>query len=189
MWLEHAGRRKGYANLALTADSARWSDSTGQWRLMSGSSHIYTDSGAAPITLRFASATVRHFDETPRSLLIEPKRPEEMAYGELGEYIAVLRRSGNDTKKLEVERAIKLALPAACLVVALFGAPLAVSNPRAGMAWGVAISLGTTVLYLLMINLSKAVGTSGVINPTLSAWVPNILFLLISLRLLQRVRT
>ncbi len=188
--LEHAGKKKGYSNLAVTADSARWIDSTGHWRLLSGSSHIYTDSGTPPYTFRFASATVKTFNETPRSLLLEPKRPEEMAYRELGDYIQTLKRSGNDTRKLEVEQAIKLALPAACLVIALFGAPLAVSNPRAGTAWGIAISLGTTVLYLLMINLSKAIGNSGVINPPgLAAWVPNILFLVMGVWLLARVRT
>jgi lipopolysaccharide export system permease protein len=187
--LEHAGRRKGYSNLALTADSAKWVDKANRWQLMNGSSHIYTDSGVAPITLRFSSALVKSFNEAPRSLLIEPKRPEEMAYQELGVYIEALNRSGNDVKKLQVDRAIKLALPAACLVIALFGAPLAMSNPRAGTAWGIAISLGTTVLYLLMINLSKAVGSTGVIDPTVSAWVPNMIFLLMGLWLLGRVRT
>jgi lipopolysaccharide export system permease protein len=186
--LEHTGKRKGYSNLAVTADSAKWSDTTGRWRLMSGSSHMLNDS-AGPVTLRFASASLRNFNEAPRSLLIEPKRPEEMDYRQLDQYIQSLRRSGNDTKKLEVDLAIKLALPAACIVIALFGAPLAVSNPRAGTAWGIAISLGTTVLYLLLINLSKAVGATGVVSPALSAWVPNLVFLVMGGWLLVRVRT
>jgi len=186
--LEHAGRREGYANIAISADSARWNDSTGRWRLMGGSSHLLTDT-TGPLTIRFASLELPSFNEAPRSLLIEPKRPEEMAYAELGEYIRTLDRSGNDTKKLKVDRAIKLALPAACLVIALFGAPLAMTNPRAGPAWGIAISLGTTVLYLLLINLSKAVGATGIVDPTISAWVPNGIFLLLGGWLMIRVRT
>ena len=186
--LEHAGKREGYANVAITADSARWNDSTGRWRLMGGSSHLITDTTGL-LTLRFAFLELTSFDEPPRSLLIEPKRPEEMAYAELGEYITTLDRSGNDTKKLKVDRAIKLALPAACLVIALFGAPLAMTNPRAGAAWGIAISMGTTVLYLLLINLSKAVGATGVVDPTLSAWLPNGIFLLLGGWLMIRVRT
>jgi lipopolysaccharide export system permease protein len=178
--LEHAGRREGYQNVAISADSARWNDSTARWRLMGGSSHLITDT-AGPMTLRFRALELPSFDEPPRSLLIEPKRPEEMAYAELGEYIKTLDRSGNDTKKL--------ALPAACIVIALFGAPLAMTNPRAGAAWGIAISLGTTVLYLLLINLSKAVGATGVIDPTLSAWVPNAIFLALGGWLMVRVRT
>ena len=186
--LEHAGRRKGYPNLAITADSATWNDSTKRWRLKNGALFVMGDS-VAPTTLRFAGLDVRSFDEEPSSLLSEPKRPEEMTYRELETFIGALSRSGNDTKKLEVDLAIKLALPAACLVIALFGAPLAVSNPRAGAAWGIATSLGTTVVYLLLINLSKAVGATGVIDPTLSAWLPNAIFLLVGLVLLARVRT
>jgi len=186
--LEHAGRRQGYANVAISADSAKWDDATGRWRLMNGSSHLLRDT-ANPMTVRFRSLELKSMDEAPRSLLIEPKRPEEMAYRELGDYIRTMTRSGNDTKKLEVDRAIKLALPAACLVVALFGAPLAMSNPRAGTAWGIAISLGTTVFYLLLINLSRAVGSTGVLDPTLAAWMPNMLFLVVGAWLMARVRT
>ena len=139
--------------------------------------------------MRFRELRLPAIREGPRDLLIEPKNPEEMTFDELGRYIGTLRNSGNDTKKLEVQRAVKLALPAACLIIALFGAPLAVSAPRAGPAVGIAISLGTTIVYLLMINLSQAVGASGVINPTLAAWVPNLVFLGIGGWLLVRVRT
>ena len=62
-------------------------------------------------------------------------------------------------------------MPAACFVIVLFGAPLALSAPRAGAAIGIAISLGTTVSYLMLIYLSRAIGASGLMNPTLAAWV------------------
>ena len=186
--LERPSSRPDFPNLAISADSARWNDSTRRWRLLSGSTHFLGDSATAR-SIAFAELELPTFNEPPRSLLIEPKRPEEMTYGELSDYIGVLKRSGNDTRKLEVDLALKLALPAACLVIALFGAPLAMSNPRAGVAWGIAISLGTTVLYLLLINLSKAVGGTGLINPTLSAWVPNGIFLGLGAWLMFRVRT
>jgi lipopolysaccharide export system permease protein len=61
--------------------------------------------------------------------------------------------------------------------------------PRAGAAVGVAISLGTTVSYLLLINLTRAIGISGLIDPQVAAWAPNFLFLLVALVLLWKVRT
>ncbi len=186
--LEHAGRVEGYPNLSILADSARWNDSTKRWRLESGASHILSDS-LPPSTMKFTSLELPSFNEEPRSLLTEPKRPDEMTYRELESFIETLGRSGNDVKKLQVDLAVKVALPVACVVIVLFGAPLAMSNPRAGAAMGIAISLGTTVLYLLLINLSKAVGATGVIDPTLSAWIPNGIFLLLGLWLLARVRT
>jgi lipopolysaccharide export system permease protein len=76
-----------------------------------------------------------------------------------------------------------------CLVIALFGAPLAVTSPRQGTAIGIAISLGTTVVFLVLIQLSKAVGVSGVVNPVVAAWTPNAVFFGAALWLLGRVRT
>jgi lipopolysaccharide export system permease protein len=54
---------------------------------------------------------------------------------------------------------------------------------------GIAISLGTTIVYLLMINLSQAVGSSGIMNPTAAAWTPNLVFLALGAWLLVKVRT
>ena len=132
---------------------------------------------------------LRALRQQPADLLVEPKSPEEMRYGELSHYIDALKRSGNDASKLEVDRALKIALPAACLVIALFGAPLAVTSPRQGTAIGIAISLGTTLIYLSTIQLSKAVGTSGIVNPVAAAWFPNALFLVAALWVLLKVRT
>ena len=186
--LEHAVRDPDAPLFSITADSAQWDAKARRWWLRNGASHILLKNDEA-LTLTFAQLSLPAFREAPRDLLIEPKNHSEMTYAELGRYIGSLKASGNDTKKLQVEQAVKLALPAACLIIALFGAPLAVSAPRAGAAVGIAISLGTTLAYLLMINFSQAVGASGVINPVLAAWLPNLVFLLIGLWLLVRVRT
>jgi len=88
-----------------------------------------------------------------------------------------------------VQQALKLALPGACFIIALFGAPMAVTSHRSGTAYGIAISLGTTVAYLLFIQLSEAVGASGAVNPRFAAWIPNLILLVVGLVLLWRVRT
>ncbi len=185
---ERPGRTQTNPSLSVVADSASYSDKLHAWTLWNGSSHILSDS-THPMTFEFASLRLRAMNQTPHELLIEPKQPKEMDYWELGEYIESLNRSGNDTKKLMVERAIKISLPVTCLVIALFGAPLAVTAPRAGAAIGVAISLGTTVTFLLFIELAKAVGASGIMSPVLAGWLPNFIFLAWGVILLWRVRT
>ena len=137
----------------------------------------------------FDSLRIAALKETPVDLLAEPKAPEEMRFGELGRYIDALARSGSDTRKLRVERALKLAIPFTCLVVAVFGAPLAVSGPRSGTAWGVAVSLGTTFVFLLAVQLTQAIGTGGVLPPVVAAWLPNALFGAAAVWLLARAKT
>jgi lipopolysaccharide export system permease protein len=188
LMLERQGTGLSYPGLVLTADSATYDASHKVWRLRQGASRVIAGP-ARQATFNFRTMRLKALHQSPADLLAESKAPDEMRYAELGRYIDALKRSGNDANKLIVEQALKLALPATCIIIALFGAPLAVSSPRAGAAVGIAISLGTTVIFLLFVQITKAIGAGGLIQPTLSAWIPNILFLFAGLVLLAKVRT
>ncbi len=186
--LERPGRGAEYPSLVVTADSAGYVDSLHAWELRDGASRVVADA-QHQATFRFRTMHLRAMTQSPAELLAPPKAPDEMRYAELGYYIDALRRSGNDTNKLQVERALKLAIPATCLIVALFGAPLAVGGPRSSPATGIALSLATTIVFLLLTQIARAVGAGGVVNPVVAAWLPNAVFLLAALVLLDRVRT
>ncbi len=188
LMLERQGTGLSYPGLVLTADSASYDDKLKTWRLRRGASRLIA-SPARQATFNFRTMRLRALSQTPADLLAESKAPDEMRYAELGRYIDALKRSGNDANKLVVEQALKLALPATCIIIALFGAPLAVTTPRAGAAVGIAISLGTTVIFLLFVQITKAIGAGGLINPVLAAWIPNFVFLFAGLVLLAKVRT
>ncbi len=186
--LEREGTGPGYPGLAIVADSASWDSTSRRWRLGHGVSRVLAGSDVVA-TLEFGALEHRVFTERPAALLAEPKSQKAMNFRELGRYIDAFGRSGNNTDKLVVRRALKIAVPITCLIIALFGAPLAVAAPRQGAAVGVAISLATTILFLLLVQLSEAVGAGGVINPVAAAWFPNALFLAAGVVLLARVRT
>ena len=185
---ERQGTGADYPGLTITADSASWDDTVRAWRVRNGASRVIAGP-TKQATFSFRSMRLRALTQSPADLLAEAKAPDEMRYGELGRYVEALQRSGNDANKLVVERALKVAIPATCFIIALFGAPLAVTSPRAGAAVGIAISLGTTVLFLLLTQIMKAVGAGGVVDPLVAAWIPNVVFLLAALLLLGRVRT
>jgi len=185
---ERQGTGLNYPGMVLTADSATYDDSLKVWRLRTGASRVIAGPGRQA-TFTFREMRLRALRQSPADLLAESKGPDEMRYAELGRYIDALKRSGNDANKLIVEQALKLALPVTCLIIALFGAPLAVTSPRSGPAGGVAISLATALIFLLLTQLTKAIGSGGVINPIVAAWFPNVIFLFAGLVLLARVRT
>jgi lipopolysaccharide export system permease protein len=66
---------------------------------------------------------------------------------------------------------------------------LATSTKRGGSAYGIAVSLATTMIFLLMIQLTRAIGGKGVIPPDLAAWVPGAIVGVLGIVLLARVRT
>lgn len=186
--LERAGQSREYPALAVTADSATYDSEGEYWRLWGGASRV-VPGAEEQVGFRFASMRLAAMNEPPEDLLIEPKSPEEMGYAELGRYIDALIRSGNNADNLRVEQALKLSLPVACLIIALFAAPLGVTTPRAGTALGIAVSLGTTVTYLMMAQIAKAAGAGSVVHPVVAAWIPNGIFLAAGLVLMWRVRT
>lgn len=186
--LERRGTGARYPDLVVTADSGLYEPAARGWRLWDGTSRVIFQP-EDQWTFAFRSMRLAALAETPADLLAEPKAPEEMTYSELGRYIAATERSGSDAKKLRVEHALKIAIPFTCLVIALFGAPLAIASARAGTAWGIAVSLGTTLVFLLLAQLAKAVGEGGVMRPELAAWLPNVLFLGVGVVLMGRART
>ena len=184
--LTRQGTGQNYPSLAITADSATW-DSTG-WRLWGGSSRAIAN-GAEQASFRFRTMRLTSMRELPSDLLAEPRRPEEMRYGELGRYIDAVERSGAEAGKVRVMRALKLAVPATCIIIALFGAPLAMTSYRAGTAIGIGISLATTIVFLLLVQLSQALGAGGLVKPEAAAWLPNAVFGFAAVVLLLRART
>ena len=170
-----------------TASRATWTPGAG-WKLEEGYVRYLTDEGAER-TFRFASLRRPSFRETPEDLLAEPVEAEEMRYAEITRVIDAIERSGGDARPLRTERAQKIALPLALLVIVLFGAPLATSTERGGAAYGVGISLAITLVYLMLFRVGKAAGSSGWMDPLLAAWAPNLLFLAAAVVLLARVRT
>ena len=170
-----------------TSPVARWAAGP-HWNLVQGELDVLVDSGPS-LAISYRAALDRHLTERPAELMAKPRPAQEMRYGELKRAIASLDRSGSDSNLPRVELALKIAVPCTCLIIALFGAPLATSSQRGGSVYGIAVSLATTVIFLLLIQLTRAIGGKGVIPPTLAAWLPGILFGVLSLILLARVRT
>jgi lipopolysaccharide export system permease protein len=185
--IERRGVGFDYPTYILTTQSANWT--TGKrWGLGPGAIHILPDS-VQDFVVSFDSARDNHLREAPAELMATPKNPEDMRFAELRRFVTALQRSGGNADELKVELAQKIAVPVTCIIIALFGAPLATSTQRGGAAYGIAISLATTVLFLMMIQLTKAVGAKGLIPPYLAAWIPNVIFSIAGVYLLARVRT
>jgi len=186
--IERKGKGLEYPTYVLTADNGDYSARRG-WALAKGAIHVIPSDSLADVTFAFDSLHDRAMTEAPTELMATPKAPQELGYRALTRYIAALERSGGDANELRVERALKLAVPITCIIIALFGAPLATSTQRGGAAYGIGISLATTVIFLMLIQLTKAVGGKGLIPPEVAAWMPNAVFALIGSVMLARVRT
>jgi len=184
--LEKRGSTKQPGQL-IAAKTGSWHAARG-WTLASGTMHVLPND-SIDFAFSFDSIVDRRMKETPQDLRASEREPSEMNFADLTRFIAILERSGAEVNTLKVERMLKIAIPVTCIIIALFGAPLATSSQRGGAAFGVAISLATTILFLVLIQLTKAIGSKGIMTPEAAAWMPNVLCGVIALVLLARVRT
>jgi len=170
------------------AQEAIWQPDTRTWTFRSGSTReIHSD--GREVTYRFQTVVFPEFREPPEELLEGFRDEDEMTWAELTRFGERLLRSGGDVGRTFTKREQRLAIPAATLIIILFGAPLATSSKRGGAAFGVGLSLATTILYLMLFRVSGAMGYTGALDPRAAAWIPNALFLVAGLVLMKRVRT
>ncbi|HEX3535024.1 MAG TPA: LptF/LptG family permease [Gemmatimonadaceae bacterium] len=187
MVIERKGNGPDYPSYIISSNNASYRTTQG-WLLKAGAMHLLTDS-MQNLTFSFDSLVDRHFTEQPKQLTLTQKAPTDMGFRELGRFITSMERSGAEVNELRVERMLKLAIPFTCMVILLFGAPLATSTQRGGAAYGVGLSLATTVIFLMLIQLMKGIGGKGMIPADLAAWLPSIIFGVVGIILFARVRT
>lgn len=100
-----------------------------------------------------------------------------------------LQAEGFDTTSLRVDLQARLAAPFACFIMGLLGVPFALRYERGSSpALGIALSLLIGVAYFLLMSMSLAFGYAGALPPLIAGWAANLIFLLVSLYLLLRMR-
>lgn len=111
--------------------------------------------------------------------------PEEFSFRTLRMQIASLRAKGIDVSESLVDLHLKLALPAASLVLMLVAVPLVAQGTRvSGMTAALGFGFGLGFSYFILLAFCRALGQSGALPPLLAAWTANAVFALIGLYLL-----
>ena len=80
----------------------------------------------------------------------------------------------------------KLGLPFLCLAFALCAPPLALRFARAGAYMGIFLSIIMVWVAWNMLLLTKILGITGKMPPSLAAWSPALLFAVVGVYLLWR---
>lgn len=191
----------------IQAKKIRWTGNG--WLFEDGRERIFTDSlgetKSQEESLTTESATLsgqvevekyETFDRLLRlDLNIKPeafaqrqKKPEEMGYFELSDYVDVKKRSGQDVAKEITELYLKISFPFVNFIIVLFGAPIAANPKRSGVAIGFAISLFISFVYYTLIRMGQSFGYSGKLSPLFATWSANILFFILGVVLLVKAK-
>ncbi len=81
----------------------------------------------------------------------------------------------------------RLALPTACLVLALVGIPLGLSSKKGGKSTGIVLTIALVFVYYFISLFGVSLARQGKLSPALGVWLANILFFIGGVALLWRV--
>lgn len=113
----------------------------------------------------------------PEEVIKKQRKPEEMSLPELSEYAIDQQKTGNNPIPILIEYQSRIAFAFSSVVVVLFGLPISANRRRGGLAIQVGINLLITFAYLVFMKISQAFGKNGVLNPFITAWLANFIFL------------
>ncbi|SDF72474.1 LPS export ABC transporter permease LptG [Sporolituus thermophilus] len=165
------------------AEKATWDN--GRWIMESGIVYDVAPEGQLQRTLRFDKQFMP-VEKSPKEIVREQKKPDEMTIKELKQHIKVLQREYVKTSTYEVELHQRLSIPAASLVFALIGTPLGLQPHRSSSSIGLGISIIIIFIYYTIMTVFTALGQGGAIPAVLAAWIPNIVFIIVGAFLVRK---
>ena len=169
----------------IFAASTHWDEQANHWVFENGWERTFAGDTIASYK-PFTAATFPEIHEQPAYFKKEDRPSQEMNYGELSTYIADLKQSGFDTKRLSVQLNKKIAYPLITLVMAILAIPFSLSMGKRGSLAGIAVAIGLAIAYQVVAGLFEAMGNVNTLPAMLAAWTPDLLFGLAGSYLLLR---
>lgn len=143
--------------------------------------HVYREEGGELSVISF-ERYILSLDMTRflGGLELGGKAPKEMSWKELRFQAegGFQERSIGFQNKVFIEMHKRFALPAACLVLAVFAFPLSLFFQGMKRHLGLLACLGAFFLYYALLSMGMSMAEEGKLAPALALWLPNVLFLL-----------
>lgn len=174
----------------ITAERARWEPSIKTWVFQNGYRRTFDGVRVKKFDdFRGEVASYVHLNEPPTYFLKEVKLSSQMNFHELQKYMGELQQSGFDTTRLQVQYHSKFSVPLFALIMALIAAPFGFLAGNRGAMTGIGVSLGIGIAYLTLNKLFEQVGNLNQLPAQIAAWSPDVIFSLVGLYLIARMRT
>ena len=123
----------------------------------------------------------------PDELFITAQQAQQMTTPELLHYMARQRARGSgNVKAFEVEYHKRWASPLGAFIMTLLGVTMSSRKVRGGMGKNLGIGIVLTALYILFSTVSTTFSVNNVMSPFTAAWLPNFVFLALSIPLYIR---
>ncbi|MBL7849960.1 MAG: LptF/LptG family permease [Cyclobacteriaceae bacterium] len=172
----------------LTAETINWDTTKRTWTLSIWRIHRVNDvftSAAATNPETFVTYGQRldtALAISPKDFEAQERSYEGMTTPELREHIAKLKfRGATGVGMYEVEQHIRLAAPFTTFILVFMGVTVSSRKSRGGTGLQIALGFVLAFIFILFFLLTRRFAETGSLHPVVAAWIPNIIFAVVSL--------
>ncbi len=170
----------------IDATSMRFDTTKNVWVMVSGVARNFSDPARVAAT-PFVEREIPFLPITPHELNLSQQHVNELTLEEFRGRIEQERIGGRDVNRLLVDYYAKFSFPFAAMIVIFFGIPFSSGQRKGGAAVQIAVTALVSAIYLILTEVSKTFSYADVVPPILTAWMVNILFLLVGMFNLYRI--
>ena len=154
------------------------------WRLHRYTRRSFDDNGKEIITSGSEFDTT--FNITPLNLYQDAYVSETMSYRELRQFIKDERKRGSSLlASYQIEQHKRLANPLGIIIMTLLGLSVSCRKSTRGVGVHIFIGMGLAFTFIFLQQISTVFSVSGGMPPILGTWLPNLIFLVITIVMLK----
>ncbi|MBN2302415.1 MAG: LptF/LptG family permease [Lentisphaerae bacterium] len=186
-------REDGTRAMKVFAQKAEWLDR--QWWFYDVSIKEYTlndhpkESSDVMLPGSKLGKEMPFLSETPMDFVATAKPWEFLSSIEMAQYLKShpdLSDKAMSNKKTDLH--LRMAMPWACFIVALFGIPAGAKTGRESILTGMILAFVFFFGFYALTQVGVFLGKTGIIQPWLGAWLSNIVFLMAGIGMMARLR-
>lgn len=166
----------------VTSEKAHYNPEKKIWEL--SDAHIYfPNTGISKNTKLFSE---EKYSAEPDSFITIQKDPKGLTNSEIKDILKDIRAVGGDTKEYIQELAKRYSFPFASIIICFIGLSLGSRYVRGASVINVGIAVLLGYGYYLLEGIFEAFSKNGYLNPFVGSWIPNILFIILGVYLVNR---
>lgn len=161
------------------ADRIEWNKSKQLWKL---TNIVDRKIDGLKETLSKKDSMFMQFNFKPGDIKKDEYTKDRLTTPELNQFIKLQEMRGAEgINDLLVERQRRIATPVSIILLTFIGVTVSSRKVRGGMGYHLAIGFISAAIFILADRFSTIFSTKGNLSPELAAWLPNIIFLFISM--------
>ena len=179
----------------LSADNITWDSTKNKWTLQWWKIHqvrkmfnVKHDLDSGGIIVTSGEKLDTTLSISPKDFENENRKYDGMTIPELQQHINTLKfRGATGVEAYEVEMYIRFAAPFTIFVLVFMGVIVSARKSRGGTGFQIALGFFLSFIFILFFMMSRTFAEAGSLSPFIAAWIPNVVFGVISLGMYKYV--